>query len=96
MRKLSSLLGMAQMDSLKFEITSCIHKNFIHSSNHYVTPQRIPWQYVASVSYQGICNVTANSSNLGDSQADIGSPEYKKYSANYGGPISIIYLGIAN
>ena len=93
MRKLSSLLDTDQMNSIEFEITSCIRKarkqrlvvqNFIHSSKQNVTPQRIPWQLVASVSSQGIGNVTASSSSLRHSHADIGSPEYSKYSANHG------------
>ena len=59
MRKLSALLDMNQMDSLEFEITSCIQnarkqrlvvQNFIHSSNQYATPNRIPWQPVTTVS----------------------------------------------
>ena len=50
---------MNQMDSLEFEITSCIQnarkqrlvvQNFIHSSNQYATPNRIPWQPVTIVS----------------------------------------------
>ena len=57
MRNLSSLLDMNHMDSLEFKKTSCIQngrkqrfvvQNFIHSRNQYVTPQRIPWQPVAS------------------------------------------------
>ena len=40
-----------------------------------VTPQRIPWQSVASVSSQGIGSVTTSLSNLKYSQADIESPE---------------------
>ena len=59
MRKLSALLDMKQMDSLEFEITSCIQnareqrlvvQNFIHSSNQYVSPNRIPSQPVTIVS----------------------------------------------
>ena len=59
MRKLSALLDMNQMDSLELEITSCIQnarkqrlvvQNFIHSSNQYATPNRIPWQPVTTVS----------------------------------------------
>ena len=50
---------MKQMDSLEFEITSCIQnareqrlvvQNFIHSSNQYVSPNRIPSQPVTIVS----------------------------------------------
>ena len=47
------------MNSIEYEITSCIRKariqrlvvqTFIHSSKQNVTLQRIPWQLVASVS----------------------------------------------
>ena len=82
------------MDSLEFEITSCIQnarkqrfvvQNFIHSSNQHVTPQRMPLQPVVNVSSQGIGYVTTSSSCLEYSQADIESPECNKYSANYDG-----------
>ena len=94
MRKLSSLLDMDKTDSLESEITSCIQnarkqrflmKKFIYFSNQYVTPQKTPWEPVASVGSQGKGNVTASSSSLRYSHANIGSPKYNRYSANYGG-----------
>ena len=48
-----------------------------------VTPQRVYLQPVASVSSQEIGNITGSLSSLGYSQADMKSPEYNKYSANY-------------
>ena len=90
MRKLSSLLDMDEMDFQEFEITSCIQnarkqrfvaQNFIHSSNQYVTPQRIPWQTMASVSSQRIDNITTSSSSFWYLHSDIGSQEYN----NHGG-----------
>ena len=85
---------MDQMDSLEFEITSCIQnagkKDLLCKISfilvNYKNSQRIPWQPVASVTFQGIIgNVNTSSSSLGYSHADIGSIDCNKYSANYGG-----------